>query len=656
MYHVSCTPRKAHRALLSLIVTITAMFAGSPAAHAQEVHLLAGSNDGQHELYATSTGDIFLNETFLGNGTTATRWSWDWRRSVRSLTGRTQSWTQHLDYFNSANITGTPIFGSYTSSLVEIGSHPRVFIVPVANIQYMFNYTVSQFSPVTYYESTFVDASGRVTPRFTDDLDTQRFGQIYVVLNADTGQFVDFFCETFTSAEKPTSKDLNYFYYIKSQSYTFTPENPVAGRSAMVLASNITIVNNKVGTPDTITVAGLAPGEVIKVYRTSSGMQVLGTGTVAEGANALTISVTQLGTAAGIVYVSRTQPGKLESFRTLKSYLAEPLNTNRAPIANAGPDQTVEATSPAGAAVTLDGSASTDPDGNAITWTWTGSFGTATGAKPTISLPVGQHTLTLTVSDGKLSATDTVVIRVVDTTAPTLTLPGNMIVEATGPEGAVVTYSGSASDLVSGSLPVGFSPASGSLFPLGVTTVTGVAQDAAGNLASGTFTVTVVDTTPPAIVSPGNLVVDSTSAAGAIVTYSATATDIVSSAVTVMSSHGSGSLFPIGVTTVTLTATDAAGNTSTTSFTITVLSPAQQLENLKDLVTSLPLSANEIAALMNKLEAATKSLEKGNESAAAGQLGAFVNQINALIQSGRLSAAAGQLAVDQANNMINQLR
>lgn len=93
---------------------------------------------------------------------------------------------------------------------------------------------------------------------------------------------------------------------------------------------------------------------------------------------------------------------------------------NEPPVANAGPDQTVERTSVAGAQVQLDGSDSNDPDGDSLTYEWTWAGGSASGVKPVITLPMGLTTVTLTVSDGKLTDTDTVDITVVDTTGPTV--------------------------------------------------------------------------------------------------------------------------------------------------------------------------------------------------------------------------------------------
>jgi len=94
------------------------------------------------------------------------------------------------------------------------------------------------------------------------------------------------------------------------------------------------------------------------------------------------------------------------------------VSLNQPPVADAGPDQTVEQSSATGAEVKLDGSDSNDPDGDALTYEWTWDGGSAVGVNPTVILPPGLTTVTLTVSDGQLSDTDTVDINVVDTTPP----------------------------------------------------------------------------------------------------------------------------------------------------------------------------------------------------------------------------------------------
>lgn len=97
------------------------------------------------------------------------------------------------------------------------------------------------------------------------------------------------------------------------------------------------------------------------------------------------------------------------------------------PVANAGPDQAIEVEA-ATTAVTLDGSASADPEGATLTYAWSGDFTelTATGVSPTVHWNgVGSHTVTLVVNDGFFdSAPDQVVIDLVDTTPPVLTVTG----------------------------------------------------------------------------------------------------------------------------------------------------------------------------------------------------------------------------------------
>lgn len=161
---------------------------------------------------------------------------------------------------------------------------------------------------------------------------------------------------------------------------------------------------------------------------------------------------------------------------------------------------------------------------------------------------------------------------VLDNVAPVLHAPADITLEATGPEGAVATYTATAEDNLEGALAVSFSIPSGSTFAPGTTEVTATATDSAGNNASATFKVTVRDTTAPSVSCPADIVVNAAPGAStAAVNFNVTANDTVS-AVTVTSSPASGSAFPVGVTTVSVTARDAAGNTSTCSFTVTVKS------------------------------------------------------------------------------------
>jgi hypothetical protein len=145
-----------------------------------------------------------------------------------------------------------------------------------------------------------------------------------------------------------------------------------------------------------------------------------------------------------------------------------------------------------------------------------------------------------------------------------------VIAEATSASGAVVTFSVTATDPEDGTLTPVVTPASGSTFPLGTNTVTAKVTDSSGLSVTNTFLVIVRDTTPPVVSAHGNLTEEATSASGAVVTYTnAVATDAVG-VTNVSYSQNSGTLFPLGTTTVIVSAVDAAGNVGTNSFTVTV--------------------------------------------------------------------------------------
>ena len=155
---------------------------------------------------------------------------------------------------------------------------------------------------------------------------------------------------------------------------------------------------------------------------------------------------------------------------------------------------------------------------------------------------------------------------------PTLALPSPITAEATGPDGAAVGFTATASNPTGKALPVTCTPASGSTFPLGTTTVTCSVVDDDASGASGTFTVTVVDTTAPTIAGSPSASVDAAGPDGAVATYALpTASDTVDGAVPVSCAPASGTTFPVGTTVVTCTARDRAGNTATSTGTVAVI-------------------------------------------------------------------------------------
>ena len=183
--------------------------------------------------------------------------------------------------------------------------------------------------------------------------------------------------------------------------------------------------------------------------------------------------------------------------------------------------------------------------------------------------PLGTTVVDCTATDAAANAsTGTFAVTVEDTTAPEMTVPGNFTVEAMSGAGAVVSFAATATDAVSTPTIVCV-PAAGSVFPLGTTVVDCTATDTAANASTGTFAVTVEDTTAPEMTVPGNITVEAMSGAGAVVSFAATATDAVSTP-TIVCVPAAGSVFPLGTTVVDCTATDTAANASTGTFAVTV--------------------------------------------------------------------------------------
>lgn len=240
--------------------------------------------------------------------------------------------------------------------------------------------------------------------------------------------------------------------------------------------------------------------------------------------------------------------------------------SNKPPLANAGVDQTVECMVDASLA-TLDGRNSSDPDGDVLSFNWTGSFGSVIGATPTVVLDLGAHTIKLDVNDGNGgSASDTVVVDVVDTTAPSIDAGSDRIVEAESADGApfsLIAIPGADCTPVS----IGVSPTP-LLYPIGSTIITATATDGKGNSASDSMTLTVKDTIPPVVSAPDDITEEATGTETTVDLGDATATDAVG---VVSLSNDAPAAFPLGTTVVTWTAKDANPNEANDKQNVTII-------------------------------------------------------------------------------------
>ncbi|MCU1483628.1 MAG: putative cell surface protein [Actinomycetia bacterium] len=236
---------------------------------------------------------------------------------------------------------------------------------------------------------------------------------------------------------------------------------------------------------------------------------------------------------------------------------------NQAPTMAAIPSILAEATGPAGAAVAYAVPVAQDAEDGAIPATC--------APAPGSTFHLGATAVACAAIDsGGLRVDRAFTVTVRDTTAPVVSVPGDLVAEAVGPAGTPLPFAVAASDAVTGSIEPTCSTASGSTFALGTTVVTCAATDAAGNTGSSSFRVVVADTTSPAVVVPAALTVEAVGPDGAPVFLAASSDDAVSGPIEPVCSAPSG-LFALGATVVTCSATDAAGNTGAASFTVTVV-------------------------------------------------------------------------------------
>ena len=226
---------------------------------------------------------------------------------------------------------------------------------------------------------------------------------------------------------------------------------------------------------------------------------------------------------------------------------------------------------------------SPDNSGLAVTYDVTASDDFAVTTGPTCTpasgttFAVGDTTVTCTASDaaGNVGTQTFTVTNNVEDVSPVVTVPADMIISlAQGETETTTEFSFSATDNFAVTVGPTCSPVSGSTFAIGNSTITCTAADAAGNVGTSTFVISIVeyDTTPPTVTVPSDITINEiASNVGGVATFSVDATDNVAVTSGPTCTPISGTTFSVGDTTVTCTAEDANGNVGTATFVITVM-------------------------------------------------------------------------------------
>jgi hypothetical protein len=229
-------------------------------------------------------------------------------------------------------------------------------------------------------------------------------------------------------------------------------------------------------------------------------------------------------------------------------------------------------------------------------------------------------TLIATDVDGNPATVD---LRFDSTSASTITGGSFTVVAASGQGGVAYNFP---TPTISGDPgTVTCSPESGSFFPIGVNIVTCMTTTG----LEATILITVLDIEGPTIATRPDVTVNATSPAGAVVSYAPPAASDNAPGVTVACAPPPGSTFPVGSTTVTCTATDASGNTASSTFNVTVIGGDDLLGQLRFSTIAYVTNPATERAMLATLDRVRAAAEAGNT------WGAYIGMITYVIQLDR---------------------
>jgi hypothetical protein len=268
------------------------------------------------------------------------------------------------------------------------------------------------------------------------------------------------------------------------------------GTSVTLITTDLATALGLTGTPDFT--QPMSDGSTLDGYSLNSITMTGAGGTyTVDGAPVLVTTSTLGGAADAIIGSNLFSQAKLLFNGPAATLGISVPGANNPPVADAGADRVIEATGPT-TPFMLDGTLSSDPDGDTLTYSWVEANGNVVGTEATVMLSqgLGTYLFMLTVTDaGGLTAQDTVSITIVDTTPPVLAAPPDITVPESDPMGTAVNLG---QPTVSDNYDTVFTVSNNApaLFPLGDTTVTWTVSDSSGNTSSAQQKVTVEPGTP----------------------------------------------------------------------------------------------------------------------------------------------------------------
>ena len=191
---------------------------------------------------------------------------------------------------------------------------------------------------------------------------------------------------------------------------------PVAGDLPIADAGiDVNVDDNDVDGVELVTLDGSASSDPDGTISTYEWFEITNSGPISLGTGPILTDVS-FGHGVHTVQLLTTDNDGGSTGDLVTITVNQTFPNNQAPVANAGPDQTIiDTDGNTLEVVTIDGTGSSDPDGNIVSYAWrkSGTF-YSNAALQSATQPIGVHNFELTVTDNQgATNTDTVVVTVV---------------------------------------------------------------------------------------------------------------------------------------------------------------------------------------------------------------------------------------------------